>query len=173
MATANSVVKDLLKTIDRSLESFEKSIPKIERQIFSEIQLQLKTLDLDRAGNIKQTIANLTSINIIRSKIQRIMQGKAYRNSVSVLSNSLKEVRKINDDYFRVIESPVNRTKFIRNMEKQAIADTRLSLGIASGKTKNPAFTQTIVSRAMDIVEQNTVFIGHYKTPYLLCEVGK
>jgi len=145
----------ILSFIDLSIDDYIDKLPTIEKKMFSEVQIAIKNLDLDSAGNIKRTTANLAQIGIIRSKIQRILQGKQYKTLVKDFSNDLIKVRALANDYFSELGIKITNDAFSNDMLKQSIVETRVSLGIASTRTKNPAFTQRVVNRAMDIVSDS------------------
>ena len=138
--------------MDAQVNRFDKSLPKIERQMYEEIQLALKKLDLDSKGNIKQNTANLFKIRVIRAKLQRIMQSEEYKREVLVFSNSIRNITKLAEDYFNSF-SDWKTTKYLSELQKVSIEEARTSLGIASKTTKNPQFTQRVVNRAMDLID--------------------
>lgn len=140
--------------MDDRINRFDKALPKVERKLYAEIQIALKGLDLDDAGNIKKTTANLYRIQVIRNKMERIMQSPEYIQEVVLFSNSIKDITKLSEAYINTL-SAYKTTKFLNELQKVSIQETRLSLGMASKTTKNPEFTQRVVMRAMDIVELN------------------
>lgn len=147
-------IQAILKLIDSQIDKFDRSLPKIERQIYREIQLTLKKLDLDSQGNIRKTTSNLRKIQVIRNKVERIMQGDAYKSQVFAFSNSIRQVSKLTEVYMNTVQ-PYKQSKYLDELQKTSISETRVALGIASKTTKNPEFTQRVVSRTMDIIELN------------------
>lgn len=147
-------IEKILKLMDSRIEKFNKSLPKIERDLYKEIQLTLKRLDIDSSGNIKSTIKNLNLIQSIRAKIQRIMQSKEYLSEVIFFSNTIRDISKLSSDYLNTL-TDFKQSKYLTELQRNSIQETRTALGIASKTTKNPEFTQRVVSRTMDIVEDN------------------
>lgn len=145
------MVEKIIQLIEKKVDSFDASLSSVERELFAEIQLVLKSLELDDAGNIKSTTANLYRIQVIKSKIERIMQSPAYTTKVILFSNTINEITSMSKEYLKNLGN-FQPTKYMLEYRKVAIKQTRESLGLASKTTKNPEFTQRVVNRAMYII---------------------
>ena len=70
---ADKIIQKLITTIDDSIKSFNGAIPDIQRQIFDDVNLLVKDLDITSDGTIKNNVANLKIIGRIRGKLEEII----------------------------------------------------------------------------------------------------
>lgn len=149
-------VGKIIDLIEKRVDAFDASLGSVEREMFREIQLVLKSLNLDSEGNISSTVANLERIQAIQGKVEKIMQSSSYITKVTLFSNTINDITSMSREYLSDLGN-FKPTKYMIQYRKVAIRQTRESLGLASKTTRNPEFTQRVVNRAMDIVKGEVV----------------
>lgn len=92
---------DIINGVDSSLESFDKEALKAQKRIMEKIQLLAKDLEVDSAGNIKTTIANLKKINSIKAEISRIVCDDRYKEAVTKFCESFQKVYDRQNKYYK------------------------------------------------------------------------
>lgn len=118
---------DIIKAITKSLKSFDKSIPGLQSELYKEMQLQIKRLDL-KDGRIAVTVKNLSILNSIKNKLNRIVLNKDYLTEVKDFAKTFNEVFKLQSEYWKGIESKFKPRPLLKAIRNQAITDTVASL---------------------------------------------
>lgn len=141
--TRNKKIKAIIDEIDDSIASFDKAVPPLQRQMFEEIQLTLKTLDVDGNGNLKATAANIRKIAPLRRKVNRIILDDEYLLTVNGYLKSFNGVTKLYDDYFKTVVKDYTRPSNIKVIKNEAILEAKNALTEAGieGNITNPVAT--------------------------------
>ena len=121
-------IKKLHKLLDSSVESYNSSIPGIQDEIYKKLQVLLKELDTDANGNIKNSIANLKTIGSIKSELEKVVLNKQLQSDTKDYINAFSEVAKLQNDYFRSIETEFTPSKLLDEIKNQSISATIESL---------------------------------------------
>jgi hypothetical protein len=88
----------LEEQIQEILTEVEKSTGKVQQELFKEIQVYLKDLDLDAVGNIKPTIKNIKTIKKISNRLESvILKNPDYLQAVKSTAKGFNEITKIQD----------------------------------------------------------------------------
>lgn len=145
---------DILKRIDEAITKFNKVIPKIQKDIFADIQEQLKRLDTTN-GKIKTTVANLKVVTSIKNKLLRLILTPEYKKEVKDFLQAFNDVTKLQNQYWQSIEKEFKPRALLKEIRTQAIADTVKSL-TASGIGSN------IQEQISDILRTNITTGGSY-----------
>jgi len=122
--------KNILTLIDKAIEKFNKRIPASQRAMLDEIELELRRLDLS-GDKIKTTVANLKIVNSIKNKLQRLILTDDYRTDVKEFVRAFNDVTKLQNEYWKGIESTFKPRPLLREIRKSAITDTVKALGEA------------------------------------------
>lgn len=122
---------DIIKKIDKAIAKFNRRLPAVQREMFNEIQTDLKRLDLN-GTKIKTTVANLRVINSIKNKINKLILTPQYRKDLKDFAKAFNEITTLQNEYWKQQESTFKPRPLLKEIRKQAIADTVKSLG-ASG----------------------------------------
>jgi hypothetical protein len=86
----------LEQQIQEILTEVEKSTGKVQQELFKEIQVYLKDLDLDAVGNIKPTIKNIKTIKKISNRLESvILKNPDYLQAVKSTAKGFDEITKI------------------------------------------------------------------------------
>lgn len=145
---------DILKRIDAAISKFNNLIPKMQRDMFNEIQNELKRLDTSN-GKIKTTVANLRIIISIKNKMLRLILTPEYIKEVKEFASAFNDVTKLQNEYWRSIESTFKPKTFLKEIRTQAISDTVAKL-TASG------IGSTIQEQITNILRTNITTGGSY-----------
>lgn len=154
MPNLNKIVEDLLKTIGDATDGFNASIDPIQRNIYSDIEVLVKDLDLN-GNRLANTVKNIKSIGALKKKIERIILSKEYIDSVKSYIKVFNQVSDLQDTYFRSLSTTEGPTKLLQAIREQSIEQAVNSL-TESGISAN--VTQGI----QDILKRNITSGGNY-----------
>lgn len=113
----------IIKRIDKAISKFNRRIPSIQKEIFNDIQEQLKRLDTSN-GRIKTTVANLRIITSIKAKMLRLILTPEYIKEVKDFAKAFNEITVMQNEYWKSVEKSFTPKTLLKEIKKQAIADT-------------------------------------------------
>lgn len=148
--------KDILKEIDGAIKSFNKGIPAAQKAMYQELVTELRRLDLN-GDKIKATVKNLAIIQSIKNKLTKVILNDDYLEDVREFVKSFNTVTKLQNEYWKGVESKFKPTPLLREIRKQAISDTVTQL-TESGIGANIGDVLT------DILRTNITSGGSYKS---------
>lgn len=146
---------EILQKIDKAVNRFNRRIPAAQQEMYDEISLELKRLDL-RGGRIKTTVANVKVIASIKNKLQRLILTPDYIQEVKVFAKAFNEITKLQNEYWRSIEPTFRPTPLLREIRQAAIKDT-------VSKLTQAGIGNTISEQIADILRTNITTGGQYK----------
>lgn len=114
---------DILKSIDKAIEKFLDKIPAAQKRMYDGISDELKRLDTSN-GRIKTTVANLKVIQSIKNKLTRLIVTPEYLKDVKEFIGQFNEVTKLQNEYWKSVESKFEPRPLLREIRKQTISDT-------------------------------------------------
>lgn len=123
--------------------------------MYQELVVELKRLDLN-GDKVKTTVANLKIIQSIKNKLTRLILTDDYLEDVKGFVKSFNTVTKLQNEYWKGVESKFKPSPLLREIRKQAIADTVTQL-TESGIGAN------IGDAITDILRTNITSGGSYK----------
>lgn len=147
MASGNDIIKNLISTIDGSINSFNSAIPKVQRDILAEVELLVKKLDL-KSDSIQASSKNLRIIGELKSKINKILRAPEYKGLVKEFAKSFGKISELQNDYFRTLEKQYKPPKLLGELQSQSVDATIRSL-VEGGVEVN------IGSKIVEILRQN------------------
>lgn len=150
-----SEFKDILKKIDESISNMNKRIPSIQKDIYDSLQEDLRKLDL-QDGKIKTTVKNLSLINSIKNKLNRIILTDEYKSEVKEFAKSFNEITTLQKQYWRGIENQFKPKPLLQAIKTQAISDT-------VSKLTEAGIGANIAEPIADILRTNITTGGSYK----------
>lgn len=116
-------IKELIETLDSSVADFQESIPSIQKQISSEVEIFIK--DLDTTGDtIKSSVANLRKIAAFKDKIYTIIKKSDYSDKLEKFIESFNEVAIIQNKYFETLSNKFKPTSLLKEITNQSISST-------------------------------------------------
>jgi len=116
-------IKQLIETLDKSVKDFQESIPEIQRQISSEVELFIKDLDIE-GDTIKSSVSNIRKIAAFKDKIWNIIKKSDYSEKLDKFIESFNEVAVIQNKYFESISDKFKTTPLLKEITKQSIEST-------------------------------------------------
>ncbi len=87
------------------------------------IHEEMKRLDL-RDGRIKPTVANLKIIASVKNKMLRLVVTDDYKAEVKEFVQAFRDVSKLQNEYWRSVESTFKPRSILKQIRVQAISDT-------------------------------------------------
>lgn len=146
---------DILKKINDSISNLGKRVPSIQKDIYDSLQEDLRKLDLQN-GQIKATVKNLSLINSIKNKLNRIILTPEYKQQVKEFAQSFNEITSLQNDYWRGIDKEFKPKPLLKAIREQAISDT-------VGKLTEAGIGANIAEPIADILRTNITTGGSYK----------
>lgn len=146
---------DILKEIDGAIKSFNKGIPAAQKAMYQELVTELRRLDLN-GDKIKATVKNLKVIQSIKNKLTKFILNDDYLEDVKEFVKSFNTVTKLQNEYWKGVESKFKPGPLLKEIRTQAISDTVKQL-TESGIGAN------IGDSITDILRTNITSGGSYK----------
>lgn len=147
--------EDILKYINRALKKFANSIPTAQRSIYDAIIEEVNRLELSD-GKIRATVKNLSILNSIRNKINRVVLTDDYKQEVKDFAKAFNDITKLQNEYWRTIEKNFTPRPLLKEIRKQAITDV-------VGKLTEAGIGANVSDRIIDILRTNITTGGSYK----------
>ena len=122
--TPDEIIKELLDTIDSSIEKITDKADAQQKSILKEVELLIKDLSLDENGNIKSTLGNLKLINKINIKLEKVILTPEYKKSVADFAKSFGEVEDLQNRYYRDVFNEFEVPKTSEELKKIAVETT-------------------------------------------------
>ncbi|KKN67218.1 hypothetical protein LCGC14_0463910 [marine sediment metagenome] len=144
---SQSLLSQLNDLIDGSVDSFNESIPRLQKDILNRIQLLLRDLDI-RRGDIRPTVANLRKINRLKREIQNAVLNDKYLKQVNVFGQSFEKVTELQTEYFASLQKGFKLPAFVNQLKKTSVD------AMVEGLTE-AGIRSNITEKAAQIVERN------------------
>lgn len=123
-----SEYEDLFELIDIAIIEWAKSADKMEKEIFS-ITIDLcKSLDLNRNGEIKKTVANLRVLRKIKANLDDAIINPEYLASITKFLKYYKKTEALQTKYFQTLADNFESPRLWEEIKFQAVDDTIESL---------------------------------------------
>jgi hypothetical protein len=113
----------LIETIEKSINGFNDSLPKIQKEILADVLDQIKKFDT-RNKRITNTVKNIRLLNTIKNRLKKIILTDAYKQEVKEFLKVFTEVSTFQNDYFKEAEKKFSPPKVVKEIKKQTITDT-------------------------------------------------
>ena len=130
----------LAKAIDELISltdaRYARNISSVNRDLYNQLTIILKELEVDRDGYILQNTANRKILQSANFKIEEVFSSPAYVGAVSNYVQSITKVDVLNTKYFTALDDGFKANRiFIKNLQNEAIAQVEsfvLRDGLAS-----------------------------------------
>jgi hypothetical protein len=149
--------QEILKAMDKALRKFNRAIPTAQRSIFDAITEEVNRLELYPDGKIRPTVKNLSILNSIRNKINRVVLTDDYKKEVKDFAKSFNEITKLQNEYWKTVESTFKPRPLLKEIRKQAITDV-------VAKLTEAGIGANVSDRIVDILRTNITTGGSYKS---------
>lgn len=146
---------DILKRINQSLKKFARSIPAVQQSIYDAIIEEINRLEL-LDGKIRPTVKNLSILNSIRNKINRVVLTDEYKSEVKDFAKAFNDITKLQNEYWRTVEKKFTPRPLLKEIRKQAITDVL-------SKLTEAGIGANVSDRIIDILRTNITTGGSYK----------
>lgn len=153
--TPTEKFSDITKELDQAVKKINESIPAIQRETYDELMLELRNLDLN-GEKIKATVKNLSLINSIKNKLNRIILTDGYKSEVKDFAKSFNEIATLQNDYWRAINKEFKPKAILQAIKEQAITDT-------VSKLTEAGIGANVADPIADILRTNITAGGSYK----------
>lgn len=147
--------KEILERINDAISNMNKRIPSIQKDIYDSLQEDLMKLEL-QDGKIKTSVKNLSLINSIKNKLNKIILTDEYKAEVKDFAKSFNEITALQNQYWRAIEPQFKPKPLLQAIKEQAITDT-------VSKLTEAGIGANIAEPIVDILRTNITAGGSYK----------
>lgn len=132
--TSKEIVSELLKEIQKSIDSFGADIPGIQKQLLSKVQNILSELDRT-SGRLDATAKNIKAIARLKKEIEQAILNPAYLDRVEKFNESFSVIATLQNSYFAAISVESGSMAAANALKESAIDETLTALtesGVAS-----------------------------------------
>jgi hypothetical protein len=150
----DEIIKQLIKALDVSVNTFNDAMPAAQRRILDEVVLMTKDLDV-KEGKIQVTAKNIRIVGKIRKELSNIILDKKYMNSVNDFVTSFDSVADLHNNYFNAVSSSFGMKDLYTAIKEESINATVVGL-TKSGLEAN------VTNPLADILRQNITTGGRY-----------
>lgn len=148
-------LSDTIKTINKALSKFDKTLPDVERSMIREILGQLKRLDTV-GDTVKTTVNNLSIVNSIQKKLLGAILTDKYLASVKDFVDQFNTITTIQNEYFASLNDRFKPKTILRELKKTSITNTVAALTEAG-------IGREISNQISDILRTNITTGGSYE----------
>jgi hypothetical protein len=113
----------LIETIEKSINGFNDSLPKIQKEILADVLDKIKKFDT-RNKRITNTVKNIRLLNTIKNRLKKIILTDNYKGEVKEFLKVFTDVSTFQNDYFKEAEKKFTPPKVVKEIKKQTITDT-------------------------------------------------
>lgn len=150
------IYEDILKRINQALKKFSRSIPTAQRSIYDAIIEEVNRLELTTDGKIRPTVKNLSVLNSIRNKINRVVLTDEYKQEVKDFAKAFNDITRLQNEYWRTVEKEFTPRPLLKEIRKMAITDV-------VSKLTEAGIGANVSDRIIDILRTNITTGGSYK----------
>lgn len=119
----NQTISKILKTIESSIEAFQKGIPGIQKGMLEELLNNLKELKTNN-GKVLNNVENLRLINQVKNKLDRIIKSQGYKDAVKEYAKAFDEVAGLHQQYFALFNQKFKPSKTLPIIKEMAVDQT-------------------------------------------------
>jgi len=139
---------DFAERLEKIVDEFEASLPKIEEGMARKVTALLKELDLRRNGDVAVTVRNLRKVRRLRRILDGVIKTPAYEKEVSKLLDAYNLIEDVNDKFFTRIVKDFEKPAILAEIKKLAVDDALESL-TGSG------LQSQVVENVLDIISSD------------------
>lgn len=155
MTKQEEIIKRLFDTIDGATNGFNKTMPSVQRDVFDEITVLLKSLDTDALGNVKQSVNNLKLIARVKLKIGDLILSEKYKKALKKYMATFNVVDLLQNKYFESLAKDYGPPKVLGELRKQSINATLDHL-------TETGINYKVVNKIGDLLDRNVRSGGKY-----------
>ena len=114
---------ELIETIDKAINGFNDSLPKIQKEILADVLDQIKKFDT-RDKRITNTVKNIRLLNTIKNRLKKIILTDNYKGEVKEFLKVFTDVSTFQNAYFAEAEKNFKPPAIVKEIKVQTIDDT-------------------------------------------------
>ena len=145
----------ILKAVRAGLRKFLATMPTAQSALFNELLREISGLETDTTGNIKATVKNMQRLASIKNKINRVILTDEYKRNVKDFAETFNQVTRLQNDYWRSVESSFKPSPLLREIRQATISDV-------VGKLTDAGIGANVGDRITDILRTNITTGGSY-----------
>lgn len=127
--TPKQIADQIEELIVAASDVFANKVYLVEKRLYNDFLNQLKNLELDSSGYIKQNSANRAILNRAESLFNESINQSGYQNSINKALESIPRIDALNTDYFSSMESSFQVNKrFMASLQRSTITTLENSL---------------------------------------------
>lgn len=105
-----------------AISRYDKALIRVQEELYNNLLLHLKDLELDAEGYIKQSGANRKVLRLAQEEFDRTISRSAYKSALENYIRIIPEINSLNSLYFSSIESAFTPNKnFLKSLQTQTI----------------------------------------------------
>lgn len=137
MSKEQDNINAVAKVMDDGVDNFTDGVDKSQTGIFNKVLANVKDLEINQDGQIKQTVKNLKILARVRKAIADEVLTDSYQARVNTFANQYPAIQALNNDYFGSIEEAFKPNRELYNqIVANSIQTTKASL-LESGIDQN------------------------------------
>lgn len=148
------LISELIHVLDSSIDSFNSSVPAIERGMYSRVLELIKELDLSN-GRVKVTAKNMRILGSLKQELNNAILNKSFEKKIGELVKAYDKVESVQSQYFSTVAASFSPGAIFKEVKKQAIQSVRDGLA-ESGLSYN------VTSKVQGILKQNITTGGRF-----------
>lgn len=152
--TGPEIIQELLSTIQGAIDSFQGSIPGVQKDAYAEIVRLIKDLDM-KGGRLSATVKNVKMIGQLKADLEQVIISDPYMKNVEQFLKAFGAVSALQSQYFRTVVAEFTVPKVLAEVQTQAIDATIDGLTAAG-------IHASVISGAMDILRTNITTGGDF-----------
>lgn len=154
MNEGDKIIKQLIDGIGDYVNSFQKGIPAIQKEILKEVTKLSEDFYIP-AKTIKQQSDNLKLIAQIKGKLNKIILTDDYKDSVKEFAKAFSKIAEIQDSYFSTVFSEGGSKKLLKEI-------TSNSINLTVDKLTQEGLVSNLSDKIRDILNRNITTGGSY-----------
>jgi hypothetical protein len=113
----------ILKEIAKALARFDKSVPRLQSELYKLMLAEIKRLDTT-GDKLKVTVKNLSILTSIKNKLNRLILNPEYKAEIKEFAKAFNSVYNLQFEYWKSIEKTFKPKPLLKAIRNQAIQDT-------------------------------------------------
>lgn len=135
-------LQKVIDTLDKAAEGFDKIANSEQRKIYGEVLVLAKDLETDATGKVKQSIANLKRLTLIKAKLAELSKNKEWVAGLSAFSDYFGILQKEQNAYYSQhfpsamqSETAKKKNEMLRQLAVQNTMDALMGDGLKANVT--------------------------------------
>jgi len=113
----------LIETIEEAVNGFNKSLPKIQKDMLADLLDEIKKFDV-KNKRISNTVKNIRLLNSIKNRLRKTILNDEYKAAVKEYLKVFTDVTNFHNEYFKETEKGFKPRAIVKEIKKQTITDT-------------------------------------------------